>query len=74
MLLPDAPLDQLVLNRAADVFRPVMAKSQDCAPNHLRLAPTRDDLLELAYDQLRRLGEVHLHPHGLAIEVIDNVE
>jgi len=68
MLQPDAPLSSPILNRTTDVFRPVIA------PNHLRLAPPRDDLLELPNDPLGGRGEVHLHPDGLAVEVIDDVE
>ena len=68
VLQPDAPLSSPVLNRATDVFRPIITT------NHLRLPPPRDDLLELSNNPLGRQGEVHLHPDGLAVEVIDDIE
>ena len=70
----NTPLGRPFLICTTDVFRPVMAKPQVLAPNHLRLAPPSDDLLGLAYHPLRRQGEVDLHPDCLAVEVIDDIE
>jgi hypothetical protein len=67
MLQPNAPLSSPILNRATYVLRSVVTS------NHLRFAPPSDDLLELAYYPLRMQGDVHLHPDGLAVELIDDI-
>lgn len=65
---PNTPFLGPVLDRAADILRPVVATKD------LRLAPTGNDLLQSPDHPLTWELEVHVNALCFAVEIIDDIE